>query len=36
MKFKIIVLIILFFSVTLSSCGRKTAPLKPSQTIEKN
>jgi predicted small lipoprotein YifL len=35
MKFKIIVLIILFFSVTLSSCGRKAEPLKPSEIIEK-
>jgi predicted small lipoprotein YifL len=35
MKFKIIILIILFFSVTLSSCGRKSEPLKPSEIIEK-
>ena len=36
MKFKLIVFILLIFSLTVSSCGRKTAPLKPSQTIEKN
>jgi predicted small lipoprotein YifL len=35
MKFKIIVLIILFFSVTFNGCGRKAEPLKPSEIIQK-
>ena len=37
MKFKTIILIILFFSmISFNGCGRKNAPLKPSQTISKN
>ena len=36
MKFKFIIFILLIFSLTISGCGRKTAPLKPLQTIEKS
>ena len=37
MKFKTLVLIILFFSmISFNGCGRKDTPLKPSQTISKN
>ena len=37
MKFKTIILIILFFSmISFNGCGRKDAPVKPSQTIPKN
>ena len=37
MKFKTIILIILFFSmISFNGCGRKDIPLKPSQSISKN
>ncbi len=37
MKFKTIILIILFFSmISFNGCGRKDTPLKPSQIISKN
>ena len=37
MKFKTILLIILFFSmISFNGCGRKDTPLKPSQIISKN
>ena len=35
MKIKIIILIILFFSITINGCGRKATPIKPSELIEK-
>ena len=37
MKFKTIILIILFFSmISFNGCGRKDTPLKPSQIIKEN
>ena len=37
MKFKSIILIILFFSmISFNGCGRKDIPLKPSEIITKN
>jgi len=37
MNFKIILLIIIFLSsVSLYGCGRKDAPVKPSEVIMKN
>ncbi len=35
MKIKIIILIILFFSITINGCGRKDTPVKASEIIEK-
>jgi len=35
MRIRIIILIILFFSITINGCGRKDAPIKPSEIIEK-
>ena len=36
MKIKIMILIILFFSMTINGCGKKDVPIKPSEIIEKN
>jgi len=35
MKIKIIIQIILFFSITINGCGKKDTPIKPSEIIEK-
>ena len=35
MRIRIIILIILFFSITINGCGRKDTPIKPSEIIEK-
>ena len=36
MKFKLLMFILLIFSLSINGCGRKTAPDKPLQTFEKN
>jgi len=36
MNYKIILIVVIFSSVSLYGCGRKDAPIKPSEVIIKN